>query len=114
MLSNFKPLLLLIFSILFFAVELEAGQCQATTKKGTQCKRQAAAGSSYCWQHAGQETKTPGTILNTDKKSSSEVKKEEFKKKDYATTQCQATTKKGKQCSRKAKVGSKYCWQHGG
>lgn len=26
-------------------------QCQATTKKGTQCSRMAAAGASYCWQH---------------------------------------------------------------
>ena len=26
---------------------------------------------------------------------------------------CQATTKKGSQCSRKAKGGG-YCWQHGG
>lgn len=26
-------------------------RCQATTKKGTQCKRSARAGSSYCWQH---------------------------------------------------------------
>lgn len=29
-----------------------AQQCQATTKKGTQCKRNAQAGSVYCWQHA--------------------------------------------------------------
>jgi hypothetical protein len=29
------------------------------------------------------------------------------------TTQCQATTKKGTQCSRRAKPGSRYCWQHG-
>lgn len=28
-------------------------QCQATTKKGTQCSRRAKAGSSYCWQHGG-------------------------------------------------------------
>jgi methylphosphotriester-DNA--protein-cysteine methyltransferase len=28
-----------------------SGQCQATTKKGTQCKRKAQAGSIYCWQH---------------------------------------------------------------
>jgi hypothetical protein len=28
-----------------------SGRCQATTKKGSQCKRNAAAGSSYCWQH---------------------------------------------------------------
>lgn len=29
------------------------GRCQATTKKGTQCKRNAAPGSTYCWQHGG-------------------------------------------------------------
>ena len=28
-------------------------RCQATTKKGTQCSRNAKAGSSYCWQHGG-------------------------------------------------------------
>ena len=27
-------------------------RCQATTKKGAQCSRNAQAGSSYCWQHA--------------------------------------------------------------
>ncbi len=27
------------------------GRCQATTKKGTQCKRNAQTGSRYCWQH---------------------------------------------------------------
>ena len=27
------------------------GQCQATTKKGSRCKRKAKAGSNYCWQH---------------------------------------------------------------
>lgn len=30
-----------------------AGRCQATTKKGTQCRRSARSGSSYCWQHGG-------------------------------------------------------------
>lgn len=28
-------------------------RCQATTKKGAQCSRNAKAGSSYCWQHRG-------------------------------------------------------------
>ncbi|WP_308573167.1 hypothetical protein [uncultured Sanguibacteroides sp.] len=28
-----------------------SGRCQATTKKGTQCKRNAQTGSRYCWQH---------------------------------------------------------------
>lgn len=27
------------------------GRCMATTKRGTQCKRNAARGSHYCWQH---------------------------------------------------------------
>jgi len=26
-------------------------QCEAMTKKGTRCKRMAAPGSRYCWQH---------------------------------------------------------------
>lgn len=26
-------------------------RCQATTKKGSQCKRNAQSGGSYCWQH---------------------------------------------------------------
>jgi hypothetical protein len=28
------------------------------------------------------------------------------------STRCQATTKKGTQCSRSAQAGSSYCWQH--
>ena len=28
-----------------------SGRCQATTKKGTQCSRNAQAGRNYCWQH---------------------------------------------------------------
>lgn len=28
-----------------------SSRCQATTKKGTQCSRNARAGSNYCWQH---------------------------------------------------------------
>jgi hypothetical protein len=32
---------------------VSSGRCQATTQKGTQCKRNAKAGSNYCWQHGG-------------------------------------------------------------
>lgn len=28
-----------------------SGRCQAITKKGTQCKRNAQAGRTRCWQH---------------------------------------------------------------
>lgn len=33
--------------------QADSGRCQATTKKGTQCKRAAKPGSMYCWQHGG-------------------------------------------------------------
>ena len=36
------------------------------------------------------------------------------KRSPTASTRCQATTKKGTQCKRKAKRASSYCWQHGG
>jgi hypothetical protein len=28
-----------------------SGRCQATTKRGAQCSRNAKAGTNYCWQH---------------------------------------------------------------
>jgi hypothetical protein len=33
--------------------EATSVRCQAITKKGTQCKRNAKPGSNYCWQHGG-------------------------------------------------------------
>lgn len=30
---------------------VSSGRCQATTKKGTQCSRNAEPGRNYCWQH---------------------------------------------------------------
>ena len=47
-------------------------------------------------------------------KSSTSIKKKSEAKKDSAITseRCQAITKKGTQCKRKAEPGSKYCWQH--
>ncbi len=45
--------LILVFLVLAFAGSAFAQRCAATTKKGTQCKRSAASGSSYCWQHGG-------------------------------------------------------------
>ena len=84
-------------------------------EKGAQCKRNAQAGSIYCWQHermyGTSQTKTESKSKESKKET---VKKEETKKQEYVSTQCQATTKKGKQCKRKASAGSRYCWQHGG
>ena len=33
------------------AAPILCGRCQAITQKGYQCRRNAAAGTSYCWQH---------------------------------------------------------------
>lgn len=35
-----------------FGAVRQSDRCQAITKKGTQCKRNAKKGS-YCWQHGG-------------------------------------------------------------
>lgn len=87
-------------------------RCQAITKKGTQCKRQAEAGSVFCWQHGGKSSKT-----GIDQKSSNDSLKSKastvVKPQEKASTQCQAITKKGTRCKRKATPGSRFCWQHG-
>lgn len=49
----------------------------------------------------------------TTKEKSSSVTSSSTKS-NVTSGRCQATTKKGTQCSRKAKQGSNYCWQHGG
>ena len=46
-----KSITLILCLVFLFAISVEAAQCQAITKKGTQCKRQAKAESRYCWQH---------------------------------------------------------------
>lgn len=107
--------LVILFSILFCISQLNADQCQATTKKGAQCKRNVQAGLIYCWQHermyGTSQTKTEPTSNESKKET---IKKIDVKKKGHVSTQCQAITKKGAQCKRKAKAGSSYCWQHGG
>lgn len=47
------PKLIVMFVSMMVVLLSMAAQCQATTRKGTQCKRQAMAGSQYCWQHGG-------------------------------------------------------------
>lgn len=91
--------LILLAGVIVLAAAAIAAQCAATTKKGTQCKRQAAAGSLYCWQHG------KATSQSTDAVSSS---------KTDSLVRCKAITKAGTQCKRKPSLGSNYCWQHQG
>jgi hypothetical protein len=37
----------------YSGMEATSARCQATTQKGSQCKRNAKTGSRYCWQHGG-------------------------------------------------------------
>jgi hypothetical protein len=101
-----------ILFIMFLVITASAlsQQCQATTKKGTQCKRNAQAGSIYCWQHTRMYG-TGSTESTTTTKSNQTVQPS---KSESENVQCQAITKKGTQCSRKAQAGSKLCWQHQG
>ena len=39
------------------ATEAASDRCQAKTKDGDQCKRKAAVGSKFCWQHGGAKKK---------------------------------------------------------
>lgn len=44
-------------------VLVSSERCQAITKKGTQCKRKAAEGSNYCWQHGGKTKSNSGSKI---------------------------------------------------
>jgi hypothetical protein len=97
-------------------VPAQNNQCQAITKKGTQCKRMAKAGSVFCGQHSKMtNVNTVKSQPPTEIRMKPQRKEIRSGKPNQVTNgQCQALTKKGKPCSRKVKAGSKYCWQHGG
>lgn len=78
-------------------------QCQATTKAGTQCSRQAIQGQDYCWQHAA----------NKYSQTSSEKATTSQQTTTGGGGRCKAITKAGTRCSRSARSNG-YCWQHGG
>lgn len=65
----------------------------------------AAGAASDPGRSASESTATPSVAPSSSAPPSSQPQ---------AVTRCQATTRKGTQCSRNAKAGSRYCWQHGG
>ena len=84
--------ILMLAAIVLMSVVAVAGQCVGITKKGERCKRQAAAGSSYCWQHGG--AKTQRTVVPTRGNG------------------CQWTSEKGEKCGQDVMSGSKFCQRH--
>ena len=114
--------LLTMAAVCLMAAMTFAAQCAATTKKGTQCKREASPGSQYCWQHGGstkaergdtQKTPPQGRRVRrsesdenepvaTPRRKARRTETEEAVPAPSADGQCQATTKQGTQCKRKA------------
>ena len=90
-------------------------RCKAITKAGTQCKRTARSGSEYCWQHGLAQNaksvepvdKTPSEPVVTQPSAAETTPAVAAER-----VQCDAITKSGKRCSRKALQGGTKCWQH--
>ena len=95
--------LLLVAGVLSFSLLA----CDAITKKGTKCKRAPMPGSQYCWQHGGRQTNT-NTVAVAATNAQVRAKNDDNAKR----VQCDAKTKKGDRCKRKALPGGTKCWQH--
>ena len=128
---------LMMAAVCLMAAMTFAAQCAATTKKGTQCKRQASPGSEFCWQHGG-TTKAERAANGESEAPKRKARRTESSEDGngghagrvtlpkggesvapaandapaVAEGQCQATTKSGAPCKRKAQAGGKYCAQH--
>ena len=113
---------LVMAAVCLMAAMTFAAQCAAMTKKGTQCKRQASPGSEFCWQHGGTtKAERAGNGESEAPKRSRKAAKAETEAPTepaandapaVAEGQCQATTRRGTPCKRKAQAGGKYCAQH--
>lgn len=51
-------------------------------------------------------------VIDSSKTKQTKEKPKKEVKVEYYEGRCQATTKKGTQCSRSADGGNKFCWQH--
>lgn len=86
-------------------------RCKATTKAGTQCKRTAKPGTDFCWQHAAMK----GVVVSDEPRKACKSVAHDVD--EQVTTpagrvQCDAITKSGARCTRKALSGGTKCWQH--
>ena len=142
--------MMLMTAVCLMAAMTFAAQCVATTKKGTQCKREASPGSEFCWQHGGTTKAERATgetessphrkarrsesddaesapaprrkasrsapeeteAVPTPRRKTNRNEPAEATSEPAADGQCQATTKSGAPCKRKAQAGGKYCAQH--
>ena len=106
--------MLMMAAVCLMAAMTFAAQCAATTKKGTQCKRQASPGSEFCWQHGGTTKAERATGGKTAPVQTRRTPRGETGAvvAPAADGRCQATTRKGAQCKRQAQAGGRFCAQH--
>ena len=108
--------ILLMAAVCLMAAMAFAAQCAAITKKGTQCKRQASPGSEFCWQHGGTTKAQRAAGADAAPVQTHRAPKRSESVGEVAAPvsegRCQATTKAGAQCKRRAQPGGIYCAQH--
>lgn len=102
-----KLLVLLMMLLLSMNLTVDARRCQATTMKGTQCKREAKV-NGYCTQHWKSINRSEEYKIRT---------KPNFKngkpaKASSEANRCKAITRKGSRCKLEVIKGTQYCPVH--
>ena len=118
-----KKVLLFCTMIVSLVLSLAAEQCQGITQKGARCRRNASAGSQYCWQHGGkanESTKTVDRPSRITKPRSLALPRAGFydgngegtgwRVEDMPT--CKAKNEDGSSCTKKCYGGTGYCCNH--
>ena len=105
--------LMVMVAVALASVMAMSAQCEGTTQKGEQCKREAAEGSKFCIGHADQAKKTVKT--EAKEKTSPKPKQKPEQKADAEQKiddTCWAVTEAGTRCKHKRDGESDYCKQH--
>ena len=114
-----KKIIVMMVCAAAVALNAVAAQCAATTKKGTQCKRQASAGSSFCWQHGGVSlvsgpSATPHCLPSSSSLRESPAVSQPVRQLQTSDNPCTAEYSNGAKCTNKALVNSSFCGVHQG
>lgn len=80
----------------------------SSSKKAIELSDAIDNGYTPCKKCKPDQNLKSNTSKNLIPENNSEVKKQN----DTKEQQCEAITKSGTRCKRKAQTGSKYCWQH--
>jgi len=85
-------------------------RCKALTRGGEQCKKRAASGSEYCSIHGQVSEKDEDSPQGSPDTGESTL--ESHVGLDMDPNRCQALTRSGNQCKKRAMPDSRYCSTH--